>query len=215
MPQLVFSDSATDIQRGLQCIWERGEVGRTPLPPTYLCCSTFSIPSWDYCLLCYCSYHPDDECQWTKRCYQPCSWLNLRLNSLSKRAVKLLQYHSYIPSVPAKIGPVCIDCCLSDLVGKIFKIWLEMWKQMEKKHFYPNFVNNRLQLYIMVFLFTSCQCCWHIFFFYWLKNVILKCFHEIKYIRNVRISFLFGNWPCESSYLAWCVFTFTQFQVFL
>lgn len=33
MPRLVLSDSATDIQRGLQCIWERGEVGRTPLPP--------------------------------------------------------------------------------------------------------------------------------------------------------------------------------------
>lgn len=90
------------------------------------------------------------------------------------------------------VGPVCIDCHLSNLISKIFKIWLEMQKNKRKKNLNSNIVNNHLQLYIMVFFIYFLSMLFGTFsFFNWLKFVNLKCFHEIKYIRNVRIFFSF------------------------
>lgn len=100
MPRSVLSDSAADIQRGLQCIWRREEVRRTPLSPNSFVLFHSIQYSFLKLMMCNSPDHPVDECQWTKWCYQ--------------RAVILLQYHS-IPSAPT-VGPVCIE-----LVGKMCK----------------------------------------------------------------------------------------------
>lgn len=75
MPRLVLSDSATDIQRGLQCIWKR-EVGRTPHPLI----SFVLFHSIQYSLLKLLS-----EC-WTNKTVLSA----MQLVNLSKRAVILL-----------------------------------------------------------------------------------------------------------------------------
>lgn len=70
----------TGVQRGLQCIWERGDVGRNPPnSPDFVLVHSIQ---YSLHLLCNCPNRPDDECQWTKRCYQSSSQLNLSLNSL-------------------------------------------------------------------------------------------------------------------------------------
>lgn len=123
----------------------------------------------------------------------------------------------------AKVGFVCISCLLSDLVGKSVRELT--WNAEEKEGkccFNHIFVNNHLRLYIMVFFYlhhvhvfgtSSCLIDWNMLTW----NVSMKSnISELLELLFFSFFFLYfqRNWPCECSYLACCVFTFRQFQVF-
>lgn len=87
----------------------------------------------------------------------------------------LLLYHSRLWALTVGANMLVKYAKEEERVGKCFFC------------FNPNFVSNHLTSVYYGLFITPFQCYWHIFFFFdWLKYVILKCFHEIKYIRNVR-----------------------------